>query len=315
MATEPQGTELRPSDQSQSTRISNINKPQQGASPESSTNSTKLRRIKAIYVAILEEELDWDRKIMSLEQSGMIRVNSTGNNESTSKDLPPVQKSMKAISEEITAKSPDVRLQFQPSSDERNEVTTTVESSPGQGVHLTEISNLFDCEISSDINSGKVTRALVDEEQVTAINEDHNNEENLESVRITSILNQENNQDKERIPNHRVEPLQHGHEKLSIKETTDENVLRKMQGDQNATAKHTQEAQHTNAKVQTGASKDKQHGNGGKSSWKVKDKINPNESAMQQSKKYGGNQPNSTTKEKAVAKMSMRKANFLCRLS
>uniref|UniRef100_M1DMC1 Uncharacterized protein n=1 Tax=Solanum tuberosum TaxID=4113 RepID=M1DMC1_SOLTU len=294
MATEPQGTELRPSDQSQSTRISNINKPQQGASPESSTNSTKLRRIKAIYVAILEEELDWARKIISLEQSGMIRVNSTGNNESTSKDLPPVQKSMKAISEEITAKSPDVRLQFQPSSVERNEVTTTGESSPGQGVHLTKISNLFDCEISSDINFGKVTRALVDDgdevlpqktpcdednipkvtkpltqqqinvylssnlqEQVTAINEDHNNEENLESVRITSILNQENNQDKERIPNHRVEPLQHGHEKLSIKETTDENVLRKMQGDQNAAEKHTQEAQHTNAKVQTGASKDK----------------------------------------------------------
>uniref|UniRef100_M1DLM1 Uncharacterized protein n=1 Tax=Solanum tuberosum TaxID=4113 RepID=M1DLM1_SOLTU len=37
-----------------------------------------MRRIEAIHVVISEEELDWAGKVMSLKQSGMIRVNSIG---------------------------------------------------------------------------------------------------------------------------------------------------------------------------------------------------------------------------------------------
>uniref|UniRef100_M1DER2 Uncharacterized protein n=1 Tax=Solanum tuberosum TaxID=4113 RepID=M1DER2_SOLTU len=277
----------------------------------------------------------------------MIRVNSTGNHESTSKDLSPVQKpndfiaqverSMKANSGEIAAESPDVLLQIRLSSDERNEVGTTGECSPGRGVHLTETSHLFDGEISGDINSGKVTGVLGDDGdevlpqktpciednipkvtkplikqqinvysssnlqgQVTATNDDHNSEETLEPVRITCILNQQKNQDMEHISNHSVELMKHDREKSSIKETTERNVLRQMQGDENAATKHTQESQHTNTKAITRASQEKQQVNGGKAIWKVKDKKNPNENAMQQSKEYGGTQTNSTTKEMAV---------------
>ncbi|KAG5606072.1 hypothetical protein H5410_027564 [Solanum commersonii] len=101
----------------------------------------------------------------------MIRVNSTGNHESTSKDLSTVQKSndsisqiersMKANSGEIITKSPDVCPQFQPSYDEINETSTTGESSPGQGVHHTAISTYLDGGIIGDINSDQVTRTLI----------------------------------------------------------------------------------------------------------------------------------------------------------
>uniref|UniRef100_M1DD65 Uncharacterized protein n=1 Tax=Solanum tuberosum TaxID=4113 RepID=M1DD65_SOLTU len=188
MSIEPPGMQLRPPDQSQSMRNSNTNKPQLGASSESSDNSSILRRIKAIHVAISEEELDWAQKIMSLEQSGMIRVNSTGNHESTSKDLSIVQKSndsilqiersTKVISGEIAAKSSDVRRQFRTPSDEKNKASATGESSPGQGVHLTKISNYFDGVISGDIKSDKGTGAPVnngneESHQMTPCNEDN----------------------------------------------------------------------------------------------------------------------------------------------
>ncbi|KAG5595028.1 hypothetical protein H5410_036260 [Solanum commersonii] len=245
MAIVPTGTELRPPDQSHSTRNSNIDKPQQGALPESSANSSKLRRTEAIHVAISEEELDWARKIISLEQFGMIHVNPTGNHESTSNDLSLVQKSndsiiqietsTKANSGEIAAKSPDVRFQVRPFSDERNLAATTGESSQGQ---------------------------------VTATKENHNSEERLEPVRITGKLNQENIQDKEHTPNHTMEPLQHDQEKLSMKEATDINVPRQLQGDENAATNHTQQAQHTNTKAITRVPQEKLQVNGGKAIWK-----------------------------------------------
>ncbi|XP_049348975.1 uncharacterized protein LOC125813529 [Solanum verrucosum] len=72
MATTPPRKQLQPPDQAQSMRIPLNYKPQQGASSESSDNSSKLGRIEAIHIAISEEELDWARKIISLEQSGKI---------------------------------------------------------------------------------------------------------------------------------------------------------------------------------------------------------------------------------------------------
>ncbi|KAK6793702.1 hypothetical protein RDI58_007155 [Solanum bulbocastanum] len=70
MATELPGRELRPPDHVHSARNSSSNKPHMGDSPKSSATSSKLRRTEAIHVAISEAELDWARKIMSLEQSG-----------------------------------------------------------------------------------------------------------------------------------------------------------------------------------------------------------------------------------------------------
>ncbi|KAG5631442.1 hypothetical protein H5410_003159 [Solanum commersonii] len=185
MAIEPPGMHLRPPDQSQLTRNSNMNKPQLGTSSDSSDNSLKLRRIEAIQVTILEKELDWAKKIMSLEQSGMIRVNSTGNHESTPKDLSTI-----------------------------NETSTTGESSPGQGVHHIKISTRLDGGIAGNINSDQVTKSPVNngdenlhqtypcdkdnlpEDKLAPPVDVHNPGEELESIRITNRLNQRNNQDK-----------------------------------------------------------------------------------------------------------------------
>ncbi|WMV30203.1 hypothetical protein MTR67_023588 [Solanum verrucosum] len=163
---------------------------------------------------------------MSLEKSGMIRVNSIRNHESASKDLSLVQKSndsitqiersMKAISGEIIIKSPDVRPQVRPSFDEINETSTTGQSSPGQGVHLTEILDHFDGEISGDIKSRKVTGA----------------------------------------------PVSNGNEGSHQMTPCAEDNLRK--GNQETPAKGTQATQRANDEDQTGTSNDKQHGKGEK---------------------------------------------------
>ncbi|KAK6780040.1 hypothetical protein RDI58_022224 [Solanum bulbocastanum] len=97
MATEPSDVQLRSPDQDQSTRDSSAYKPQLDASPESSANPSKMRRTEAINVAISERELDWARKIISLEQLGMIRVNSVDKHESMYKDLSASQKSNDSI--------------------------------------------------------------------------------------------------------------------------------------------------------------------------------------------------------------------------
>ncbi|KAH0669588.1 hypothetical protein KY285_023749 [Solanum tuberosum] len=115
---------------------------------------------------------------------------------------------------------------------------------------------------------------------------------------MTSLLNQENNHDKEHTPNQRMEPLQHDQENLITMETTYGNVQGKMQGNQDATTKRTQAARHANAKVHIRTSNNKQHGKGEKANWKVKDKVNTNGKTMQQSKENGEKQPNNTNKEK-----------------
>ncbi|KAH0661513.1 hypothetical protein KY284_026444 [Solanum tuberosum] len=241
----------------------------------------------------------------------MIRVNSTGNHESTSKDLPTVQKSidsivqiersMKAISGETVAKSPELRLQIRPTSDEINETSTTGESSPGQGVHLTEISDHFDGKISGDIKSGKDTGAPVDnvnegshqmnpdaednllkvrehlnhqqhinvgssnlQDQSIANDVDHHKGDEGETVRMTSVLNQGHNQDNEHLANQIMQPLQQHQEKFLTMDFTDGKLQGKMQVNQEIATKGTQEAQLANDEVHSGISNDKQHGNGEK---------------------------------------------------
>ncbi|KAK6803129.1 hypothetical protein RDI58_000913 [Solanum bulbocastanum] len=267
MATEPPDVQLRPPDQDQSTRNSCAYKPLVDASPESSANSSKMRRIEAIHVAISEKELDWARKIISLEQSGMIRVNPADKHESTYKDLSASQKSNDSIiqierskqgnSREITQESPSMRPQIRTSSNEINDVSTTGESSPGQGEPPPKNLKDFDGGNSGDIRTATVTGApinSVDERQhqmapgnenkhskvlepkiqqqytdvcnslnlqdPVAITDDAQHMgEAVESVNGTKALNQEANQNKEYIPNRKRELMIQEQDQLITKGT------------------------------------------------------------------------------------------------
>ncbi|KAG5568564.1 hypothetical protein H5410_064425, partial [Solanum commersonii] len=213
----------------------------------------------------------------------MIRANSTGNQESTPKDLSTVQKSndsiaqiersMKANSGEIIAKSTDVRPQFRPPFDEINEISTTGESSPGQGVHHTEISTRLDGGIAGDIKSDQVTKSPVnngnenlhqtypcDKDNLPEVTKSLNPQENnidcssnlqdklappvdvhspgeeLELIRITNRLNQGDNQDKNFNPIQRKEMMQPENEECNPKETIDGNGQGRLRGIQKVVA-------------------------------------------------------------------------------
>uniref|UniRef100_M1DG77 Uncharacterized protein n=1 Tax=Solanum tuberosum TaxID=4113 RepID=M1DG77_SOLTU len=86
-----------------------------------------------------------------------------------------------------------------------------------------------------------------------------------------------------------MQPLQQDQEKLFTMDFTDGKVQGKMQGNQEQLA---------NDEAHSGTSKDKQHGNGEKTKWKVKDTINSNANTMQQSKDNGRIQPDNTNKER-----------------
>ncbi|KAG5613690.1 hypothetical protein H5410_013514 [Solanum commersonii] len=297
-----------------------MNKPQPRPR-DSSDNSSKLRRIEAIHVAISEEELDWARKILSLEQVGMVRVNSTGYHESTSTDLPTVQKSNDSIAQ--IARSTEkrflrkLRLQIESNLGEINETPTTGESSPGQGIHLTENSDHCDGKISGDINSDKDVGAPVmnvnagshqmnpgaednfRKEQSMANVADHRKGDEGGSIRMTSVLHQDHNQGNEHTSNQIMQPLQQEQEKLFIRDFTDAKEQGKLQENQEIDTKGTQEAQLANDEAHSETSKDKQHGNGEKTKWKVKDTINSNANTMQQSNDKGRIQPGNTNKERA----------------
>ncbi|KAG5606134.1 hypothetical protein H5410_027626 [Solanum commersonii] len=83
----------------------------------------------------------------------------------------------------------------------------------------------------------------------------------------------------------------------NTKVITDENVQGKLQVDQPVTAKQNQERNMPKTNEQAGTSMVKQHNNGEKVIWKVKDKNNPRDNTMQQSKEDGGNQQNNINME------------------
>uniref|UniRef100_M1DJ99 CG15040 n=1 Tax=Solanum tuberosum TaxID=4113 RepID=M1DJ99_SOLTU len=334
MATAPPGKQLQPPDQAQSTRNPLSYKPQQGASSESSDNSSKLRRIEAIHVAISEEELDWARKIISLEQSGKIQVNSNRNNDSSLKDLPSVEKSHNsiaqigrtemAISGEIAEKSPQSRPQIRTPSDEMNDISATGESSPGHGVHPTEILTQLDGGIAGDINSDqvpktpvnngdetlhqthpcdkdnlpKVTISLIQHEnnndcssnlqdKITEPVEDQNSGEELVSVRNAKISNQGNNQDMNCIPIQMMETMQPENVESNPKENTNGNGHGGKQGIQQAVAKQWHEANNLKHLGHTATTMEKQRGTE-EANWKLKEKANSENDTIQHSK--GNNQ-------------------------
>ncbi|WMV13665.1 hypothetical protein MTR67_007050 [Solanum verrucosum] len=201
--TEPPEKQLRQSDQAPSTRNSNSYKPQPDASPESSDNSSKLRRNEAILVVISEEELDWARKIISLKQSGMIHVNSSRNNKSPSKDLPTIEKSHSSSGQigrstmanlgEIAEKSPQLRPQIRIASDEMNDISTTGESSPDQRVHHTPILTRLDGGITGGVNSGQVTANPVNNGEETLHQTNPREKDNIPEVTKPLIQHETNN--------------------------------------------------------------------------------------------------------------------------
>ncbi|KAH0712244.1 hypothetical protein KY289_008203 [Solanum tuberosum] len=306
MATEPPEKHLRPSDQATSTRNSNSYKPQPGASPESSDNSSKLRRNEAIPVAISEEELDWARKIISLEQSGMIHVNSSRNNESPPKDLPAIEKSHSSSMQigrsamanpgEIAEKSPQLRPRIRIASDEMNDSSTTGESSPDQGVHHTPILTRLDGGIAGGVNSVQVTGNPVNNGEEILHQTNPSDKDNIHKVTEPLIQHETNNgvvanlqvkvaaqlEDHNSIDelesiqnmnmlkqrNQSMETRIQEKEKCNPNETSDEAIHEGMQRNQQAVPKQT---------------------TGEKAIWKLKEKPNTNEKTMQQSKTHDGN--------------------------
>ncbi|KAG5631527.1 hypothetical protein H5410_003244 [Solanum commersonii] len=111
----------------------------------------------------------------------MIRVNLIGNHDSPSHDLSSVQKSSdctlqidrsnNAILGGIACESPGTRVQIRPPSEEMNEFSTTGESSLGQGVHLTEISNHFHGGITGSRDKGPHQTIPLDEANPSKVSE------------------------------------------------------------------------------------------------------------------------------------------------
>ncbi|KAH0658154.1 hypothetical protein KY289_026902 [Solanum tuberosum] len=311
MAIEPPEKQLLPPDQVHLVRNSNSYKPQLSASPESSDNSSKLRRIEAIHVAISEEELDWARKIISLDQSRLIHVNSTRNNESPSKDLVTSQISQDFI-EQIGRST---RRRIRTTSDGTKEVSTTGESSPGLDVHLTEILTSFNGEITGHTNSGKVTGAPINNgdktgHQNTQCDKDNNpegkdashlkehiSEEEQESVRVMSKMNQGNNQNTMLTPNQMFEVMNQEQMTRNAKAITDENVQRNLQVERSAATKQNQIKKMPKSNEQAGTSMDKQHSNREKLIWQVRDKVNSKDNTTQHREDEGGNQQTNSSKE------------------
>ncbi|WMV50121.1 hypothetical protein MTR67_043506 [Solanum verrucosum] len=137
------------------------------------------------------------------------------------------------------------------------------------------------------------------QEQSIANVADHHKGDEGGSIRMTSVLHQDHNQGNEHTSNQIMQPLQQEQEKLFTMDFTDAKEQGKMQENQEIDTKGTQEAQLANDEAHSGTSKDKQHGNGEKIKWKVKDTINSNANTMQQSKDKGRIQSGNTNKERA----------------
>ncbi|KAG5568620.1 hypothetical protein H5410_064371, partial [Solanum commersonii] len=153
------------------------------------------------------------------------------------------------------------------SSDEINDISTTGESSPGQGVHHTPILTRLDGGIADDIISGQVTSSPVNngeenlhqmnpgekdnipvvtkplsqhetnngdfanlQVKVTAHFEDHNSGDELEPIQIMNTRKQGNQTMEKRI---------HENEKCNPKETTEGALHGRMQGNQHVVSKQT----------------------------------------------------------------------------
>ncbi|KAH0661793.1 hypothetical protein KY284_026724 [Solanum tuberosum] len=143
-------------------------------------------------------------------------------------------------------------------SDGTKEVSTTGESSPGLDVHLTEISTSFNGEIAGQTNSGKVTGAPINNgdktgHQNTQCDKDNNpegkdashlkehiSEEEQESVRVMSKMNQGNNQNTTLTPNQMFEVMNQEQMTRNAKAITDENVQRNLQVERSAATKQNQ---------------------------------------------------------------------------
>jgi len=132
----------------------------------------------------------------------MIQVKTPWNLESTANDLSsaqkskistdPIERSTKAILEGIAGESSDVRLHIRLSSKGLNEISTTGESSPGQGVHLTENSNHFNEGITGERFYGEVAGAPVITKDQRIHQTNLNDEDNHPQVTIVNTKQRHN---------------------------------------------------------------------------------------------------------------------------
>ncbi|KAH0687778.1 hypothetical protein KY284_018331 [Solanum tuberosum] len=210
-----------------------------------------------------------------------------------------------AISGEIAEKSPQSRPQIRTPSDEMNDISATGESSPGHGVHPTEILTQLDGGIAGDINSDQVPKTPVNngdetlhqthpcdkdnlpKDKITEPVEDQNSGEELVSVRNAKISNQGNNQDMNCIPIQMMETMQPENVESNPKENTNGNGHGGKQGIQQAVAKQWHEANNLKHLGHTATTMEKQRGTE-EANWKLKEKANSENDTIQHSK--GNNQ-------------------------
>ncbi|KAH0756594.1 hypothetical protein KY290_026864 [Solanum tuberosum] len=308
MAIEPPEKQLQPPDQVHLMRNSNSYTPQLGGSPESSDNSSKLRCIEAIHVAISEEELDWARKIISIDQSGLIHVNSTRNNESPSKDLVTSQKSQDSI-EQIGRSMKAISVEITESPRKHPRRTAKFEQLSMELKRFRPLGNLP--QVLKYILL-KTRRVLMVKSQVTLISSkspelQSTKELKLDTkilsmtrtttLRMTSKMNQGNNQNTIPTPNQIVEVMNQEQMTRNAKAITDEEVHRNLEVDPAAATKQNQVKNMPKSNEQAGTPMNKQHNNGEKFIWQVTDKTNSQNIPLQQREEEEGNQQTNSSME------------------
>ncbi|KAG5580338.1 hypothetical protein H5410_050965 [Solanum commersonii] len=239
----------------------------------------------------------------------MIQVNSNRDNDSPSNDLHTVEKSHDSIAQikraemanfvEVAEKSPETRLRIRAPSNEMNDISTTGESSPGQGVHLTTSSTLLEVGIAGDVKSGQVTRTPISIGDETLSQMNTCDKDNIPEVwswsgRIMNMLNQGNNHDMNCTSIQRKETMQQENKECNPKETTAGNGQGNIQGNQQAMSKQSNAVSKDKRHTSTIMEKQKDTG---EANWKLNPKAIPEKDARQQSDEERGNQQNNRSME------------------
>uniref|UniRef100_M1DNV2 Bifunctional endo-1,4-beta-xylanase xylA n=1 Tax=Solanum tuberosum TaxID=4113 RepID=M1DNV2_SOLTU len=165
MAREPPVSLFQAAGPSHLRRSEETNKTHQESLSNSSYNSTNSRNTEAMNIAISERELEGIQKIISPGRDRLIHRKLLTGNDSPNQGLQhtqkshdstmPIARSDEAISGELVAHSPELRLQIRPSSQQFHGDLTTGDCSPGEEVHLTAISSKMAGQIIGDMNSGE----------------------------------------------------------------------------------------------------------------------------------------------------------------
>ncbi|WMV50116.1 hypothetical protein MTR67_043501 [Solanum verrucosum] len=126
---------------------------------------------------------------------------------------------------------------------------------------------------------------------------EHISEEEQESVRVLSKMNQGNNQNTMHTPNQMFEDMNQEQMKRNAKAITDENVKKNLQVERSAATKQNQIKKMPKSNEQLGTFMDKQHNNGEKFIWQAKDKISSKDNTTQHCEEEERNQQTNSSKE------------------